>query len=391
MRAILPLLLLIHFASPAFALSGATFTPLGDLPGTPYWPDRPDSVGYAVSADGSTAVGRSLQEAQWPDSGYRAFRWNRDAGMTSLGDLPGGAEHSYAVAVSGDGAVVTGVANHHQGANFDVYPEGQEAFRWTESEGMVGLGSLPGGRFQSMAWDISDDGAAIVGASWSDNGLEAFRWTEAEGMVGLGGFPGGDFSVAEAISGGGEVIVGLGSNGHHSEAFRWTEASGLISLGMLPGARASHATSVSFDGSVIIGENHYDDFYRPFRWTETTGMIELEAPAGTQGDYFASDVSADGSVIVGSAYGGQRAAIWTAAYGSRYLLDLLQDDYGLDLSGWQLRNASGISADGKTIAGYGTDPDGNLMGWLVVIPEPSTALLLGLGLAWIARSSSRAR
>ena len=38
------------------------------------------------------------------------------------------------------------------------------------------LGDLPGGIFDSIARDISDDGTTVVGASQSSNGQEAFVW-----------------------------------------------------------------------------------------------------------------------------------------------------------------------------------------------------------------------
>jgi probable HAF family extracellular repeat protein len=53
-----------------------------------------------------------------------------------------------------------------------------------------GIGTLTGD-LESEAWGISPNGSAVVGASLSDTLLpEAFRWTEPEGMVGLGFLPG---------------------------------------------------------------------------------------------------------------------------------------------------------------------------------------------------------
>jgi hypothetical protein len=55
-----------------------------------------------------------------------------------------------------------------------------------------------------------------------------------------------------------------------------------------------------------------------------------------------------------------------------------------DSTTWTLTAATGISADGKTIAGYGyngTTP----AAWIATIPEPASILLLGLG-AVIIRS-----
>jgi probable HAF family extracellular repeat protein len=60
----------------------------------------------------------------------------------------------------------------------------------------------------------------------------------------------------------------------------------------------SEATSVSADGSVIVGSATTDDGEEAFRWTEDAGMqslgdIDGYVEAGAMG------VSADGSVIVG--------------------------------------------------------------------------------------------
>jgi len=122
------------------------------------------------------------------------------ASFTGLGFLaedPNGSGRyiSQAFGVSADGSVVVGngvdrVVNKAGGG-------GIEAFRWTESGGMVGLGDL-GSPFQSTAWGASVDGSVIVGNS----GGQAFRWTENGGMVGLS-----NSSVGRDISSDGSVIV----------------------------------------------------------------------------------------------------------------------------------------------------------------------------------------
>ena len=60
---------------------------------------------------------------------------------------------------------------------------------------MQGIGDLPGGGFSSNALATSFDGSVVVGLSISELAFsagEAFRWTESTGMIGLGDFPGGD-------------------------------------------------------------------------------------------------------------------------------------------------------------------------------------------------------
>ena len=50
----------------------------------------------------------------------------------------------------------------------------------------MGLGDLPGGDSASLPEAVSADGSMIVGRGITGLGAEAYRWTEAEGMVGLG-------------------------------------------------------------------------------------------------------------------------------------------------------------------------------------------------------------
>ncbi|MBP7053354.1 MAG: hypothetical protein KBE65_20285 [Phycisphaerae bacterium] len=71
----------------------------------------------------------------------------------------------------------------------------------------------------------------------------------------------------------------------------------------------------------------------------------------------------------------------------RSLQDFLFTEYGLELTGWTLFGASGISSDGLTIVGTGFH-DGCAEGWIATLPDPSVvplpgAVLLGfLGLAY---------
>ena len=76
----------------------------------------------------------------------------------------------------------------------EVAPEPQAAT-------FSGLGDLPGGIFWSSGEDVSSNGSTVVGGSASASGYEAFRWTQSGGMVGLGDLAGGVFfSVAYGVS-----------------------------------------------------------------------------------------------------------------------------------------------------------------------------------------------
>ena len=62
------------------------------------------------------------------------------------------------------------------------------------------------------------------------------------------------------------------------------------------------------------------------------------------------------------------------ADGMRSIEEWLLTDHGVDVGDWVLRKATGISADGTTIVGWGRNPAGDHDGWIIRIPEPASAL-----------------
>jgi len=286
--------------------------------------------------------------------------------MAILGDLPGGGCGSDAYAASFDGAVVVGVGSSESG---------DEAFRWDESGGLLGLGFLQGCD-GSAALATSASGSVIVGYGCAPSAggpafeREAFRWTEQLGMVGLRDLSPDGFIYSEAfdVSADGLVVVGSAANGNgsNSEAFRWTPETGMVGLGVLSNGGSSGARGVSADGSVVVGWSYTGRGGEAFRWTAGTGMVGLGHLSGESTFGEALDVSEDGSVIVGVDEG--RVFIWDATHGMRALESVLQER-GVDLMGWSLWEARSISYDGWTIAGVGaTDPDGNYQAWVATLP-----------------------
>jgi hypothetical protein len=131
----------------------------------------------------------------------------------------------------------------------------------------------------------------------------AFVWYSSGAAFSIGVLPGNDYSESLAVSGDGSTVVGFSGNvfgGVNDHAFRWTAAGGMIDLGAGSQARALATTR---DGSVIVGDGGSSG---AFLWTSNLGAVNLEAWLPTQGIPLngrrlkeATGISADGRVIVG--------------------------------------------------------------------------------------------
>lgn len=341
--------------------ASAMFMGLGDLPGGDY-----NSTALGVSDDGQTVVGRSVGST----GASEPFKWNVSEGMTALPLLAGEGSHG-ARAASADGSVIVGQA-------------GFESVLW-ENGSVATIASPPSSAAFSGAYDISDDGLVVVGAN--DNG--AYRW-EGGATVGLGNLGSTSHpSTAIAVSGDGSYVVGWGLNVNDQyEPFRWREDIGLMSLGFNGRAR-----DVSADGSIVAGfayevvegkGNKTSTITEAFRWTEASKQLLGDLPGG---NYYSAAyaMSADGSIVAGTSQSssGGEAFVWESATGMRSLNEILANDYGVDLAGWQLGNVWDVTPDGSTLVGQGTNPNGFQEAFLVrfgppapgVSVSPSTGLM----------------
>ena len=279
--------------------------------------NSPVGLGYLSNSDHCSASSISMNNpvivGSCFSSGMRqAFRWIQGTGMVGLGFLTGD-DHSRASGVSGDGNVIVGTSYNSNNE--------YKAFLWAPwSGGMVNIGN-------GMANGISFDGEVIVGQS---NG-EAFRWTQSTGMVGLGDLPGGDFySSAAAVSSDGSVVVGYGDTSEGRRAFLWTQSEGIVDIADLPGSSEVHA--VSGDGSVVVGMvsgRQYPFEFEAFIWDKVNGMRYLkDVLVNGYGldltDWHLEDatgISYDGTKIVGTCtkaippYGSLKT--WVADIGER--------------------------------------------------------------------------
>ncbi len=350
-------------ASVAVAQEVPWFSGIGDLPGGP-------TVSHlrCLSPDGQFAGGFSRGE-----QGHAAILWSLDLGLEDIGSPPTDQGYPSAIvtALTGHATAATGVVTT------SMDPVATEASIWSSFSGFEVLGDLPGGNAGAWPFEISADARTIVGSGTIENNLSrAWRWTRQTGMVDLGTLPDplDDYSLASSVSADGSIVAGVSSNATGYEAFSWTAEGGMVGLGDLPGGGfGSGIVDITPDGRILVGYGMVDgNIYEGALWINGG---PIESIGGFPGlSTFPIKVSADGKTIVGYVWptgSTSEAAIWTEEAGWHRLADVLTDDYGLgaDVAGWTLQGSRGISDDGRTISGWGINPDGNEEGWVVFLGD----------------------
>jgi hypothetical protein len=256
----------------------------------------------------------------------------------------------------------------------------------------------------SAANQISDDGSVVFGfANDANFNIQPFRWTQATGLQALAlpsGYPtlpaydNYNYPAGRACSPDGSVSVGNVSayddntgDEYDVQAYRWTQGTGIQLLGYLPGGNRSAALAISGDGSTIFGvsrstnapgtsqTNPWDYSGELFLWTSSTGMTALGVPTGY--DVFSNfaGISADGALLAVAVADSTNAkppgfvVIQTSSKQWFDSFDLLTGaGLGNSVSGWTYLGPLGISDNGDTLFGLGTDPNGLSQGWIANFP-----------------------
>lgn len=309
-----------------------------------------------------------------------AIRWSAADGYLDLGFVhsPGyGANHATSMGdISSNGEIIVGTSITYYGDG--VWLQHPQAFVWTASSGIQPLGSTT--LTESWAKAVSADGRVVAGdifpnpssqhaAAWID-GVETLRLSQG--------------TSAWAVSSNGAWIGGIDATTAETDAFIWSQATGLERIGSL-GPAPDIVKAVSNDGTIAVG---IGGDRTPFRWIRGVGMQSL-GRLSPEAEGYATAMTLDGSVVVGS-FGTEGAFIWTEEDGLRDLEDFLENEFSLDLTGWSLQAATDVSADGSTIVGYGLY-QGSYRGFIATIPEPSSAILLMSGFAMLLRVRSGRR
>ena len=405
---ILLVLSLLSLSAQAIEYASADFRTIGQFSGISL------THVYDVSADGSVLVVNGSTGGT-----SQAYRWSEEQGMQPLGFLSseypssGLAGKTIPLEISGDGSTIVGYSNYSFifNGNSEVR---HEAFRWTEATGIEGLGFFgldpipPFG--SSRAKGVNYDGSVVVGDE-GDGGvgdpcgpiLCGFVWTPDDGMI----IPdtGRDPAVAVFdVSADGSTMALISGTYDTGNYGLWSEENGFVEIPRpIPGTNFSWGKDIklSADGKTVALQSNLDSMAHV--WSELEGLRALDE-ARPRYSLEPFDLSADGSVVVGwstelfgmdpfiSSISG--AFIWDADAGTRFLKDVLIEA-GVDLTGWGIGNAYGISDDGLTIVGNATNPDGErviFIAELTPVPVPAAYWLFGsaLGLlGWMSRKKAK--
>ena len=301
-----------------------------------------DTNPRAVSGNGLTVVGTDTSTG-----GFRAFRIV--GGTHSLLNLDASGSFSEAAAASQDGLVIVG----HTDISGVIH-----AAIWNG----VSLTTLPLGAYAEMrATGVSADGLTVVGFMVDVNGRTDAFYRDSLNFVSLASLSGLFHTKATGVSGDGSLIVGTVSNDfffspiardgfiHDRVGVTLTvinpRGDGVAGFGSRP---FTEMTGISADGSTSIGVS-----YSIGSSPTTDGLAFRRASNGTITSLgnlggawsIPNAISANGAVIVGQSANGSSEEAFVYQNGTMTGLGFL--------SGGSTSNATGVSADGSVIVGYG--------------------------------------
>lgn len=368
------------------------------------------STAYAANADGSWIVGQSNIDA----GGFHAVLW-RPGTAIPMRDLG-------VVLVPPTVIPPTAGAASYQSAAYDISPDNQfivgqsSAQVITTQQGIVAscvpvLDPSYSGNCQAVVSEIvgfdPDTGDPIfedavypgyASANLTNNYTilftltQGFVYTPTGGIQSLDPSPGVDrYSSARAVSGDGNVIVGSTNWQGFTGAAVWNKNGASYTaqgIGDLAGGdELCELLDVSDDGTLAVGYGSTEIPPNPPA-TLLLQIAQLEAldpPQGSEEYALLQQLIAQRDSYPATPI--QRPVIWSPSTGLMRL-DTTLLHWGVDLTGWELTEATGISADGDVIVGNGIH-DGFAEAWRITgaralfgltpttIPLPEVAIETG--------------
>lgn len=346
----------------------------------------PDCQSARVARDASGVVGVTFR---YPE-GYHVVRWTPDR---TIRRYPVDETFAKVDAVAQGGTVAIG--GYVVGTDPLIGPYEQRS-RWTERAGVEILPHfIPTTRARYAPASLSGDGRVAVGGQMGFPSVATVPVRWIGGVVDSPFLPlPGQFSTGAIVATNwtGSVAWGWLSNGGifgPFDYYRWTAQSGGQWIPHPSGLGNSDLLAVVPEANVFIARGtDSSGEYRTFFLSPSGAIAYTPQPA--TGAFLPFYSTADLQTLLGTV--SVRATRWTSTGGFRDVTDWITQDLGLNLDGWQLSWATGMSADGRVLtldASKLYPVPGTSGSWvlgcvIVQVPEPSAALSLTLGIAWLA-------
>jgi len=223
------------------------------------------------------------------------------------------------------------------------------------------------------AWDLSADGAVVVGSLWDGCSTVAFRWSEVgqtrdfRALARLGAVPEGaslgPINRATVVSDDGRIAGGFAQT---ALVDRWpaiwdtTTATGfLLETELFTSDSPGEIMAIETDGTVAGGIWNNEAFVVALDPTPVITKIPA-LPDVLPGEASrVNALAANGTLVFGQSGGPflstPQAFVWTAAKGTRKLADVARE-HGLTIAeGVILTNVLAASADGAVVVGTSLD------------------------------------
>ena len=212
----------------------------------------------------------------------------------------------------------------------------------------VDLGTLGGG--SSYAADINGSNTVVGWSETAAGATRAFRWSDAQGMVDLGTLPGDQVSRAVAVLDGGQIL-GVSGDGSRWTPVVWSASGSIsaLSISLIPGFTVALPTDFNTRGDVVGSDA--GGFQHGWIWSPSSGKYDLSANIDGGYEGSASGVNASGLVVLTSM---SRACVRTAQCWRTYLWD--------QSAGYRSLGTPGNVAE-VNVTGLALSETGTVAGW----------------------------
>ncbi|WP_211453601.1 hypothetical protein [Collimonas antrihumi] len=298
----------------------------------------------AISANGKVVVGSADFKGAECRCDSDAFAWSSTTGMIDINQ--GAVPWSWATAVNADGSVIVGLLQY-------AVEERSRPFRWTAETGLVDLTKANPQLENFYPVALSADGTIMAGrVRLLNQGARTRAAIVSNGVLTYLGSPQNtrEDSDVTAMTPNGDIVVGhINADGTSNRAFLWKKNEGMKDITTIKGHfLSSYATNVSADGSTVVGSVFADGVNHAFQWTEKNGMKDLGALTNDEDEKLeAIAVSGNGALVFGissrRSVSERRLFQWSVNKG---MVDLGPAPGNIDTS-----YIAGTSSDGSILTG----------------------------------------